>query len=128
MTSTNEPPDTRTPVQIHHKVHGMVTVPGDIVAEHFAIVPELDSDGAPALFGLQLIHIPTGAWVPVDEFPHLHRDELRLLAEKLTSLPIDWATAIPGSWRSEQLSLIHGALEEWETAKAAALREVVGDA
>ncbi|WP_157556885.1 hypothetical protein [Nocardia acidivorans] len=102
----------RTPVQVHTRTHSMVSVLGQVVAEHFAITPELNANGSPAVFGLTLVHRPTGHTIAVDGFPC--HEELQELAAQLAALPIDWAAATTYSWPPARRQLVHQALTAWD--------------
>ncbi|WP_330186029.1 hypothetical protein OHB26_39355 (plasmid) [Nocardia sp. NBC_01503] len=115
MNSTNTSPDqadTRPRVQVQSLHHGMVTVAAEIVAEHFAITPHINDNGAPAVFGLSLVHIPTGRHIPVDGFPC--REELRELGQALAALPLEWATTTSDSISLDQLQSMHESITAWD--------------
>ena len=90
---------------------GTVSVPGEPVAEHFAITPKTTAEGKVRAFGLNLAHVRTGRLIPVHGFPC--REELRELAEKLAGLPLDWAAANADGFGPDQLRLLDATIDAW---------------
>ncbi|WP_067574446.1 hypothetical protein [Nocardia acidivorans] len=112
MTGT----DQRT-VHVFTRDYGMVAVSGEVVAEHFAITPWIDTTGKPAPFELQLIHIPTGQQIPV--LGEVERDELILLACKLQRLALDWAGTTRENLTGARLGLVQDAWSAWNDERHA---------
>ncbi len=93
---------TFTPVHIPLSDGTSIELSGEIVSEHFAIVPIVGhyqkDEPLRLLGGVKLVHTPTGRGITSDAWL-----DLRVLAPALESLPLDWDDL--DGWTDEQKAL-----------------------